>query len=606
MRDKHPHLHVAADAEPAADAEEPAAMTDEPPEQPPPSDEPVILRRARGSHDGEYQATAEGIRLVREGHELPLSNFDAVITSRVRAGTSTRLTVRVTMGDHVRELQLTAAKLESLRWVAESLPGAVIWPGPAVRHHLLTAITLLSRGEQVEIAAHDRLGWTRGEDGRWGFVHAGGMVAADGHHDVLVEIGAPLDRFVLPVPPPADAARDAVRRLIGLLDVGPDRATIPLLAATLLPTASRSTCALMIVGETGTGKSALASLFQSAFGPSMAHGPGLPTSWSSTRNAIEELGHLAADTMMVIDDFVPGTGQGNEADLDFAIRGMSQGQGRARLGRPARAIRCLPVVTAEQRPRLASLLARLVVINLGRGDLDWSRVTIAQQFGASGIYAAAVAAWISWLAPRLDEARARHCNLTDQLRRRFSTTGLHARSPDQLGQLGAVLLLLADFARQLGVLDDDSARAFVHRCDRALGEVRDQQLVVQQGNDPVRLFLHTLRSLIESGTVRIARDIRDDGSGDAPRIVGWARGDEVLVDPDAAIDAVQDTLHGAGHRLDIPETTLARAMRDADVLTAVDARGGKVRYTRRVTVAGARRLVWILRADALGLGEASR
>jgi hypothetical protein len=57
------------------------------------------------------------------------------------------------------------------------------------------------------------------------------------------------------------------------------------------------------------------------------------------------------------------------------------------------------ISTGEDTPRGQSLRARLLVRELGPGDLGWAALTLAQADAGAGLYAAALAGYLQWLAP---------------------------------------------------------------------------------------------------------------------------------------------------------------------------------------------------------------
>src|SRR5438105_2588411 len=108
-----------------------------------------------------------------------------------------------------------------------------------------------------------------------------------GHiQDVEVHLPEMLARFTLPDPPTGAALGQAIRSSLDLLEVAPDRITLPMYAATLRAAITGADFSLHLTGPTGAGKTALAALAQQHFGPEMdaAH---LAASWASTANALE-------------------------------------------------------------------------------------------------------------------------------------------------------------------------------------------------------------------------------------------------------------------------------------------------------------------------------
>jgi hypothetical protein len=48
----------------------------------------------------------------------------------------------------------------------------------------------------------------------------------------------------------------------------------------------------------------------------------------------------------------------------------------------------------------------MFLVEVAAGDIDRMRLTACQQVAASGVYAEAMAGYLAWVAPRLDQVRA--------------------------------------------------------------------------------------------------------------------------------------------------------------------------------------------------------
>ena len=66
--------------------------------------------------------------------------------------------------------------------------------------------------------------------------------------------------------------------------------------------------------------------------------------------------------------------------------------------RPHRPPRGLILSTGEDVPRGQSLVARLLTVEVAHGDVDVARLTECQDVAARGAYAAALAAFVQWVA----------------------------------------------------------------------------------------------------------------------------------------------------------------------------------------------------------------
>lgn len=116
-------------------------------------------------------------------------------------------------------------------------------------------------------------------------------------------------------------------------------------------------------------------------------------SWLSTENALEELTFVAKDAVVVIDDFKLG-GTMNEVQsfhrkADRIFRAVGNHAGRQRLTRdgklrPDRRPRGLVLSTGEEIPRGESLRARLLIVEIGPGDIDARNLTRCQGAAAKG------------------------------------------------------------------------------------------------------------------------------------------------------------------------------------------------------------------------------
>src|SRR5216683_991406 len=262
-------------------------------------------------------------------------------------------------------------------WAIENLgPGAVIYPGRA--DHTRAAIQLLSCEAERRVV-HGHTGWCQ-IDGVWVYLHAGGAIGADGPvQGVEVQLPDALTRFRLPPPPEGERLSKAIRSSLRLLRVALLRVTAVLFCAIWRAALGQTDLTLHIAGPTGALKTELASLVQQHYGAGM-DARHLPGSWSSTGNSLESLAFAGADALLVVDDFAPG---GSVADVarvhreaDRLLRAQGNRSGRARCRtdgtvRPARMPRGTILSTGEDVPRGQSLRARMLVLELAPGELDW-------------------------------------------------------------------------------------------------------------------------------------------------------------------------------------------------------------------------------------------
>jgi hypothetical protein len=73
--------------------------------------------------------------------------------------------------------------------------------------------------------------------------------------------------------------------------------------------------------------------------------------------------------------------------------------------RPEKHPRCLILSTGEDVPRGKSLRARLLISEVGPGDVDWDCLTKAQSYASSGLLMSGMSGFIQWLDPQYENFR---------------------------------------------------------------------------------------------------------------------------------------------------------------------------------------------------------
>jgi hypothetical protein len=143
-------------------------------------------------------------------------------------------------------------------------------------------------------------------------------------------------------------------------------------------------------------------VLQGFWGPKF-DGAHLPANWSSTGNALEKTAFLAKDCLLVVDDFVArGTKQEvakTHTNAERLLRAQGNQSGRSRMTstaeiRNAFYPRGIILATGEDIPNGHSLQARLVIINMARGDIDTKVLSRLQKLVRDGT----LATFVQWLA----------------------------------------------------------------------------------------------------------------------------------------------------------------------------------------------------------------
>ncbi len=278
------------------------------------------------------------------------------------------------------EFQVRADQFDWMNWVANHLPArAIVYPGYQTKQHLATAIRTLS-GSAPERIVYTHLGW-RMIDGQEQYLHAGGAINKTGlNTDIIVSLSDDLAKFSLPDPPAGDELKEAVTSSLRLLKIMPLEIGIPLLASVYgaATGGERLDFSVFIVGPTGSFKTAIAALAQQHFGPLLS-ALNLPGNWDSTANALQHQAFTTKDSLLVVDDFTPGGDSRNvtaaHREADRLLRAQGNRASRKRLKpdatlRPTQNPRGLILSTGEDIPQGQSLRARIIVLELARGDIN--------------------------------------------------------------------------------------------------------------------------------------------------------------------------------------------------------------------------------------------
>jgi hypothetical protein len=420
---------------------------------------------------------------------IPLCNFNAWVVEEVvvddgaERSRRLRLEGRLETGEGLPPVEITPAEFGGGDWpLVHWGVRAIVEPGAGARDRLRACIQTLS-GKVASKTVFAHLGW-RKVGGEWNFLHAAGAVGPGGTPDVAVDPPDSLEHFVLPAPPTGPERAAAVRASLGIVGgLAPDKVAFPILALLFRAVLGDSAYSGHLSGPSGSGKSELASLAQRHFGAEMDAGR-LPGNWNSTANALEATAFAAKDCLVVVDDLAPAGSPSDiarmhrEADRLFRAQGNRSGRQRCRTDgsqRPARPPRGTVLSTGEDNPRTHSVRARVLVVEVGPGDVDFGRLTACQADAAAGLYAGAMSAYVYWLAQdfegRVREFRAEAAGLRDEL----AGEGRHRRTPTMIGELIAGFGLFLRFAVEAGAIDGAGAASLRGRCRRALLAAGDAQ-----------------------------------------------------------------------------------------------------------------------------------
>jgi hypothetical protein len=559
------------------------------------------------------------------GGRIPtkLSNFTATIVEDLTItdgqDTQREFVVEARHGDRTTTMTIPPATLASDGCFIEALGAeAIVEPGPGTRERIRAAIQTLSAAKGImQSTEHRHIGWSR-DGGKLWYLHAGGAIGAEGLiSDVRVRLAPPFDRYLLSAPPKGNELKEAIEAAMMIVDLtNKSPAGSVLFTAPYRAVLGACDFSIHVSGPTGVRKTAAAACVQSFFGAKFDQ-RSLPASWTSTANSLEVAAFVSKDALIVVDDLAP-TGTRNDvarlhaqADRVFRAQGNNSGRGRLRADasmRRTRPPRGLILSTGEDVPPGASLRARLLVLEIGPGDINLEYLTGVQRHGAEGLLSGAMSAFLQWLAMparhKYWSGERRH-QLISKAREDFA--GAHGRTPEIIGNLTTGLEAFVQFTKDMSAIDEVKAEEFQHRCSEALVKTGRRQARWLKAAEPGVLFLQLLRAALASGRCHLSSRMGDcpdrwwevgwraDG-GEARRSQGACVGylddlnDKVMLIPEAALAAAKMLGEQTGDNLSISQQALGRRLAERGLLDRTE----KGRATAKVRVGNARQRLWVL------------
>jgi hypothetical protein len=578
----------------------------------------VGLRRSPYCIDAGRHCLFDGLDDDGEEKLLDLSNFVAQIDEEVILDNDQEeqrewvVSASLADGRALPAVRMTTEDFRLSTWPLEKWGAQARTPARAgTAEHLRVAIFDSSTPPVRRVLTHT--GWRVDErqnrpnpqgptnDRTWYFAHGGGAVGRD---DVQVELDGNLGRYRLPTA--VENPLEAIQTSLELIRVAPPRVVYPILAAVYrapLCSVRPFDSTLWCYGQTGTKKSTVVALFVSHFGrfTTLTHA----ASWEDTAASIENTLFLGKDVIAVIDDFVPRGAASWDSKRMMAERivrsvGNQSSRGRmradltARVGRPPRG---LVVATGEDLPSGESILARTLPIDFHPNDVNVGALTELQ--GRAARLPHAMAAYLEWLAPQMDDLWDRLEDRFKWWRQDFARSANHSRTPEVLANLMLGIEMFVEFAQDAGAMTPQRGRDFTRDAAIAFRSLGDEQGEQTRQLDPVNLFLEGLSACLQSGSAELVEDHTEalERFGAAAPI-GWRRGPRdpgyVYLEPRTTFSAVCRSLREQGESMPVKQSSLWSRMKDRGLLLCADDRCKVQR-----TLGGRRPWVVALREEAI-------
>jgi hypothetical protein len=515
-----------------------------------------------------WRQTKDGMVPVR------LANFKASIIEEITEDDGLELThyygiVGKTRNVQLPKIEVSANSFPTLNWISKWGNQAILEPGQAIRDYVRHSIQHTSNCSANKITCYTHTGWRKIQDGNWVYLSGGGAVGNDKTH---VKLSNELVRYSLPTT--VDNEIEAIKASLSFLDIGEREITLPLFAFLYL---SPMTTILnpmpnfsgYLYGETGNLKTTVAITMLSHFGHfDSIHGL---SNFDDTANALTKRAFTLKDTLLVLDDFHPSNRKTDSQQMENiaqrVIRACSNRTSRHRLNsdtteKGAYEPRCMLLITGEELVSLQSTLARLMVIEISKGDINPNKLSQIQS--NAGLLPQAMHSYIAWLRDRLDTIRESFQQKLYELRDKATNDGFHRKIPEQIAFLQFALDIAIAWMVDKGVLSKTSSLSLSEEGWNIFLNLSQKQSQRIEREDPIRRFAEIFHTLITKGKVKLEHKTdsgweNDIGSG-AGELIGYYDENYCYLLPTALWHSLQTYCLAEGSHFSFSRQTLYRTL----------------------------------------------
>jgi hypothetical protein len=377
--------------------------------------------------------------------------------------------------------------------------------------------------------------------------------------------------------------KEAIKTSLSFLELGKKEITLPLYAILYLSPLTtiiepQPNFSGFLYGDSGCYKSSLALLLLSHFGsfPSVT----CLSNFEDTANALMRRAFALKDTLMVVDDYHPTAraqdALAKEAIAQRLLRSFANRTDRARLNpdgseKGRHNPRAMLVITGEDLISVQSTLARSIVIEMKKGDIDVDRLSRLQENAV--VLPNAMLSYILWLKDRLDEIRESFPKRFIALRSLAFDDEVHRRLPELSAFLQFSFETVLSWLVDKGVItvkkEQVSLMGESWKTFRELIRVHSDRL---KKEDPVEKFRDILSTLIVQGKVRLdgkSNPLEVLGSNDG-EFIGYYDEDFLYLIPSAVWRSIQMYSRDSNATFPVTKNTLYQMLRNKGMIEVIN------------------------------------
>lgn len=279
-----------------------------------------------------------------------------------------------------------------------------------------------------------------------------------------------------------------------------------------------------LYGHTGIRKTTLACLFNSHFGDITAE---RLMNFESTANSIIEKMATLKDCLMILDDYRPTHDRADAMKMESiaqrAIRLSGNRATRERLNsdstmKQSSEPKGMILITGEELVKLPSTLARTMILEISKSDIDLDLLTELQTKAA--MLPHAMSSFILWVRENMQEIQGGFYSQFVKLRAKATANNIHGKLIEQIAYLYYAMALITSWMQEKGIIDESQLKDLQAEAWQVLNEQVKRQSQIMENGDPINSFFEMFNTWIEQGKVRI-----DDKDGFTDRFIGSATGE---------------------------------------------------------------------------------
>jgi len=497
-------------------------------------------------------------------------------------------------GSGFEKITISAKDFTKMDWPIERWgKKAIIYSGYRCKEKVSVFIQLESPDRPPkEVYIHT--GWIE-VDGQKGFLTKSGAL---GLENINVELQDTLVHYDLPKDP--QNIREALLLSLEFLNLGPGEITYLLLAsivAASLKPFIEGNFVVWLEGDTGTFKTTISSLAINHFGKGFST-TCVPANFLSTPNYLEKLMYLSKDIPLLIDDYSPDTNPKSMRWLESMAKRLTRQIGnQSARGRMTPNIelrdsfppRCISIVTGEDLPSGQSTLARMIIINVEKGEIDVDKLTHLQEQKEKLPHA--MSGFIYWVIDNWEDIEWDIKQHQKIFRQEMRLEESHNRLPDSFSDLLISLRIYLNYCLEMGAIRQEEYERLFSDGKRAIKDVARKQADYMKHEDPITMIFNGIHSCLMKGQAKLINidgaqsDYNDplfnDNQGE---FIGFYKSkDYIFIHPGSTYNLLSSYYRKEGHVLPFKRESMGRILDERGYLELEEEGRKTVRRTHKGT-----------------------